>query len=378
MRQLLEARNRALSRDLEELIHALTSASIPRELEPYRDRILSVCGQLRGTVNRNMTDLALGQGQILEDVLSNTQQVMQYVRLLSARLAAPILRASPTDRLSLVAIRWVHREHAVTTSIPAAFADGDCSIWPFVHIAPIYFFPCLEQRGLLYQPLYFHEFGHLLYVCHKQEMDDLVRELQRKIEDVLIPASQRNDRHADVQTAYRQIVVDTWYRWIQEFFCDAVGLTIGGPCFLLAFSGYLGTMQQGDFYREPADLQYSTHPVPWLRLRLLAERARTAGLADLAQEVEREWGVVAHTMGVSEDYHGFYDQALSPVLTRTIDDMLTEAGPRVCSRSEAAGEEGSSESPTLVSLLNQAWSRYQGNPAAYSEWEAEAVRQLLG
>jgi hypothetical protein len=209
-------------------------------------------------------------------------------------------------------------------------------------------------------------------------MDDLVRELQREIEDVLIPASQRNDRHADVQTAYRQIVVDTWYRWIQEFFCDAVGLTIGGPCFLLAFSGYLGTMQQGDFYRQPADLQYSTHPVPWLRLRLLAERARTAGLADLAQEVEKEWGVVADTMGVSEDYHGFYDQALSAVLTRTIDDMLTEAGPRVCSRSEAAGEEGSGESPTLVSLLNQAWSRYRGNPAAFSEWEAEAVRQLLG
>src|SRR5439155_7631987 len=108
-------------------------------------------------------------------------------------------------------------------------------------------------RGLLYQALYFHEFGHLLYVCHMQEMDDLVRALQGEIEDILTPPAQRNDRHADVQTATRQTIAYTWYRWAQEFFCDAVGLTIGGPCFLRAFSGYLGTMDRGDFYRDPGD-----------------------------------------------------------------------------------------------------------------------------
>ena len=71
-------------------------------------------------------DIELRRDEILEDVLSNTQQVMQYVRLLSARLAAPILRASPTDRLGLATINWVHREHPIAASIPAAFADGDC------------------------------------------------------------------------------------------------------------------------------------------------------------------------------------------------------------------------------------------------------------
>ena len=85
MRQLLEARNRALLLDLEELTRALTSSNIPRELQPYRDRLLSVCEQLQRMTNRNITDLALGQDGILEDVLSNTKQVTQYVRLLSAR-----------------------------------------------------------------------------------------------------------------------------------------------------------------------------------------------------------------------------------------------------------------------------------------------------
>jgi len=377
MRQLLEARNRTLLRNLEELIHSLASANIPRELEPYRHRILSVCRQLRDTVNRNMIDLALGQDQILEDVLSNTQQVMQYVRLLSTRLASPVLRASSTDRLSLATISWLHRQTTITISIPAAFTDGDCSIWPFLDIAPIYFFPCIEQRGLLYQPLLFHEFGHLLYVTYRQEMDDLVGDLQREVEEVLMPLSQRNDRHADVQAAQRQVIVDTWYAWAQEIFCDAVGLTIGGPCFLRAFSGYLGTMQRGDFYRQPSDLRYSEHPVTWLRVRLLTEHARRAGFAELANEVEGEWRVVAQTMGVAEDYHGFYDEALEGAVMRTIDDMLTEAGPRRCTESEARGVGWDTQSDAIVALSNHAWEVYKSDPGRYAEWESEALRRFL-
>lgn len=373
MRRILEDRNRTLSNNLEELTNALTSATIPRELEPYRDRLLSICGHLLGMVARNMTDLAIGQDLILEDVLSNTQQAMQYVRLLSARMASPIFRASSTDRVSLATINWAHREHPITASIPAAFADGDCSIWPFLHIAPIYFFPSLEQRRLLYQPLYFHEFGHLLYVCHKQEMDDLVGELQHEIEEVLFPASQRNDRHADTQSAQRQAIVDTWYKWTQELFCDAVELTIGGPCFLRAFSGYLGTMERGDFYREPTDLQYSDHPVTWLRVRLLSGRARAEGFTQMAIEVEAEWDTIARAMAIAEDYHGFFDQALEAAVARTIDDMLTEAEPRRCSASEAGGE----QSGALVSLLNEAWRVYRNSPGDYATWESEAVRRVL-
>ncbi len=377
MRQILTARNLALLHDLGQLIRALQAANPPGELVPYKERILSVCTQLQSTGTRNLTDLALGQDQILEDVLSNTQQAMQYARLISARLTTPVLRAAPADRLSLATIGWAHRHHSITAFIPPAFADGDCSVWPFVQIAPIYFFPCLEQRGLVYQPLLFHEFGHLLYVCHKQEMDDLVGELQREIEDVLMPPSQRNDRHADVQAAQRQVIVDTWYRWAQELFCDAVGLTIGGPCFLFAFSGYLGTMQRGDFYRQPADLQYSEHPVAWLRIRLLVERARAGGFSDLAREVERDWNVVAHTMGVAKDYHGFYDEALSTALARTIDDMLTEADPRRCSGAEATGEGWNEQSDALVSLLNEAWRVHRSSPSSYGEWENEALRRFL-
>jgi hypothetical protein len=160
------------------------------------------------------------------------------------------VRCHARDRLTLATITWVHSQLPATESIPAAFADGDCMIWPFLHIAPTYFFPFLEQKGLLYQPLLFHEFGHLLYVCHKREMDDFVGEFQRKVEDVLAPPSQRNDQHADIQAGQRQTIVDTWYRWSQELFCDAVGLTIGGPSFIRASIRCLGNERpSGTFIR---------------------------------------------------------------------------------------------------------------------------------
>ena len=54
----------------------------------------------------------------------------------------------------------------------------------------IYMMPPSAQQGLLYLPLFFHEFGHLLYACHKPEMDALVRELQENLAELLEPAVQ--------------------------------------------------------------------------------------------------------------------------------------------------------------------------------------------
>ncbi|MBI4322046.1 MAG: hypothetical protein HY675_26435 [Chloroflexi bacterium] len=321
--------------------------------------------------------IALDQEQVLEDVLSNTQQVTRVIRLLSSRLAIPVLRGLPSDRLCLRTIGWLHAAHPETVDYPPAFGDGPVAIWPFLDFAPIYFFPCIEQRGLLYQPLFFHEFGHLLYACHKAEMDDLVGELQTGIGEVLTPASQCNDRHSETQIAQRQVIVDTWYSWAQEIFCDAVGFSVGGPCFLHAFSAFLSTMDRGDFYRHPQDLRMSDHPVTWLRVRFLVERACAAGFSELSKRIETEWRKVAKIMGVDEDYHGFYDEAMAPTIKRIVDDMLIEAAPRRCTDVEATGGEWNSEADSFVRLLNWAWQVYGVSPEEYASWESMQLELLL-
>jgi len=278
VRSIIESRNRHLLRDVEQLMQAIEQRDVLDELRPYVTQVQSLCEWIRKQIRDNLRDISLCHDAIIEDVLSNTQQATRYLRLLSSRMVTPILRSSPSDRLSLKFIGWLHHQHPSTVTYPPVVTDGDCAIWPFVHICPVYFFPSTEQTILLYLPLYFHEFGHLLYACHKQEIDALVQDLQQDVEDILTPPSSRSDKHASWQRSQREMIVTTWYKWAQEFFCDAVGLAIGGPAFLWAFSTYLGNLDRGDFYRTLPELSESAHPVTWLRMKILASRAAKLSL----------------------------------------------------------------------------------------------------
>ena len=360
------------------LIQLIGIAHVPAELQPYRRRVDEICRQVESDLDMNLSRLALGRDDILPDVISDTTLVTWQMRLLSGRLAPPVLRASDTDRVSLSVIGWLHSVHPEAKDYPAAFGDGDVAIWPFLRLrTPLYFFPSVEQRGLLYQPLYFHEFGHLLYACHKPELDDLVGELQRTVHDTLLPASQRNDRHAARQARQRQTIVDAWYQWTQEFFCDAVGFAIGGPCFLRAFSTYLSRTTEADFYRRPDDLRVSKHPVTWLRIQFLTRQADQAGFSELARSVDEEWRAVASTLGVREDYHGFYVDLLRDVVERALTDMLTEASPRRFTDSEATGRGWSPATDSPVRLLNWAWQIHDDSDS-YTAWEEEQISLLIG
>lgn len=374
MQPILEARNRALLRDVATVRQSLASVQIPDELGPYRDRLIALCDDTHARIRRALLYLGLGQPQILGDILSETQGAMQAVRLLSSLFAIPVLRAEEADRLCLVLIRWIHGEHPDTNHFPAAFSDGNCAIRPFTTFVPIYYFPCIEQRGLLYLPLFFHEFGHLLYACHKPEMDDLVGELQRRVNDVLMPISQRNDQHAEEQNAQRQMIVNMWYSWVQELFCDAVGFEMAGPCYLHAFSAFVSNMDPADFSH---DARRSSHPVTMLRIRFLADRAAAAGFPELAQRTEGEWETIAQTIGAAEDYQGVYDDALTDPIKQTIEDMLTETAPRCYTLDEVSGGGWEVDTDSLVRLLNVAWQTYMSDADRYTDWEIFQIQTLL-
>lgn len=372
---LLERRNRRLLAEIDELEAILCSAVIPSDLEPYRQRALSVCQQVKAKVALTLRYVAEGYSELVDDLLSETQLHSRFVRSLGSKDSVPVLRGTESDRLCLRIISWLHGSHPQTRYFPAAVADGACAVAPVGIIAPIYYFSTLERRGLLYQPLQFHEFGHVLYVCHWNEMNDLVAELQRRISRSLTPISRRNDRYAEDQLQFRQLIVNTWYRWIQEVFCDAVGFTIGGPCFLQAFSSYVSNLQPQDFYQSRASLASGAHPVTWLRVQLLSQRAADAGFRELAYRIDREWRTVARALRVEEDYHGFYDRRLEDRIVRCVEDMLIEADPRPYVEEEAVGSGQVTGSPLW--LLNEAWRRFEADPQRYPLWEREAIAAFL-
>lgn len=122
----------------------------------------------------------------------------------------------------------------------------------------------------------------------------------------------------------------------------------------------------------------SSHPVSWLRVRFLTERARKRGFSNLADIVWNEWCITAEVMGVTEDYYGFYHDSLSQPVNETLEDMLVEAAPRKYIEQEVTGDKWEPTTDSPVRLLNWAWQVYKQSPKIYTTWEAKQLEYFFG
>ncbi len=375
MEIILRQNNLSLLRDIDRLRHLLQERSrlLPQEWQNYCNWTQDRCTSIHRIVDRNLRDLDYDQPTLLPDILSQTQAVTRTFFQL-ARQASPVLRGSEVDRAALRVLLWTHLSHPKTRNIPMAVSNEDFSVWPV--IPTMYLLPCTVQQSLLYMPLFFHEFGHLLYALHHLEMDELVKSLQEEIAEILLPMSHLDDAMAADVLQEQQIVIERWYEWTQELFCDAVGLTIGGSSFVRAFSTYLRMRGRDHFCVPKHDLELQSHPVTWLRVRMLAKRLRNTNQAKLADDIERDWEQIAGAMMVTEDYFGFYTEEFLEPVQATLSDMLTEAGP-VGLESPAMTSPPVSGYSNPVPILTEAWQHFLASPASYEEWEGEALSTLL-
>lgn len=363
--------------EIEQLQHSiLESEGNPHEeLRAYIVQIKKECDNLHGRVLQNLKDLELEQENLLKDILSETELVTRNFYALNGERLSPILRARASDKLSLKFLKWLHETDPQAKNIPAAVCDGEFSIFP---IQPtIYGTPCTSQQGLRNLPIFFHEFGHLLYRLHQQEMDVLVHELQEEIKQLLRPPVERNDEYEQEQESERDVVVDTWYEWAQECFCDAIGFVMGGPSFTHAFSMYFRVLGWSEYYVPKGELAHRSHPVTWMRIQLLANRVRRIGYDVVANDLEEKWKQVAEVLGVREDYDGYYDPKFLPTIQQKMDDMLTETSPREFQESEISDQGSESTFTSPVALLNLAWHKFLENPDSYRKWEEQAILSFL-
>ena len=382
MRAILQESNADLFNEVERLIDALNETQVVPELVFYHRHVTRACAELRVQIRRNIHYLALGEDGLLPEILSETQRLASHLQLYNQRVVGPVLRGLPSDRLSLHIIGWLHAAHPETTSIPAAVSTEEFSIWPDPPHPVIYFMPVSAQHGLLYQPLFFHEFGHLLYACHEPKMSVLVHRLQIRLAKFLgvlepLPDEAPNDELQERQRRERIILI--WYKWTQELFCDAVGLTIGGPAYVHAFNRYLRVSPRTEYSCPPDELAHRAHPVTWLRARLLARRGRRSDnpeIVDTAATMDRQWEQIATTMGIEENYHGFCEKEFLPMIEKTVDRMLEETTPYPFTGMDTDAEEWT-PSASPVELLNLAWRKNRQDPVRYPAWERAAVNDFL-
>lgn len=372
---ILERNNHDLLVDATRLLAATEHLQPLDELKNYRNWVLERIVAIQSGSQDILTVLAYGFDEVVPELISRTQQLRREFAIIRDRLVPPLVRSSPEDRLSLRILGWLHSTVSMTSSIPFALSDGGFASWPWPPYAALYFAPGGNNPDLRSRPLFFHEFGHVVYAANNTVFDLEVSHLQAVIDRILTPRSIRNDARGAAEARERAVIVQTWYEWTQEFFCDAVGLALGGPAYLFAFSGYLQFLGAGDFPSPETRTSRDTHPPTSLRIQLLISRANSLGLNTGAQVIENEWRAIASAVGFNEDYYGLYVQEMEEPLISAINRMLISANLPNCRADWAAN--ASDVLITPVQLTNAAWRVFTSDPEHYHHWEAGAAAAFL-
>ena len=375
MRAVLIETNRDLLHQAAILLKLIEQAKVPARLIPFVERVKEICTGVMDRAARSLKDLEYDVPSIIDDVADTTRGAVGFFELVAERLAPPIIRARDSDKVVLELLHWMHQQHPQTKNLSFAFDDGKFAVYPTTNFPPVYRLPVSAQYCLLYLPLFYHEFGHVLFTVHELELRDLIADFQQIVTKHLSPATVRDRPSRSREDKFRADVILKWYPWLLELFCDAVGLTIGGPAYLRAFSQFFRLKDNKQYYMPREDLVdvRVTHPVTWLRVLLLCDRARRSGLSDVATRVQRDWAQIAALREITQDFGGIWaDEYLMP-FQKTVDNMLVEAGPP---RWAALKETRSAND--LTALLDTAWDVFDNDPNGYSAWESSARSRLTG
>lgn len=371
---IIERNSRELLREATRLLAAIERVQPLEELVDYREWLLERIAAIQGRAQDALTVLSYGFDEVVGELLSSTQQCRREFGIIRDRLVSPLIRSDARDRLSLQLLAWLHRSTPMTSNIPFALSDGGFASWPWPPYAAAYFAPNACGEDLRFRPLFFHEFGHVLYAVHTQEFDAIVGELQRKIEQILSPRSVRNDARAAAEARERAAIVETWYEWAQELFCDAVGLSIGGPAYLFAFSSYLQLLGAGDFPGDGLRNARDTHPPTRLRVEMLTSRADRLQLREAAQSVRLDWEAISSALEFTGDYFGMFVSEIEVPLQDSIDRLIDMSRLRKFETAEVSSVLAPYRNP--IELTNAAWLAFNNDPEGYSGWESEAIRRF--
>ena len=354
--------------------NSISGKKYPNEVIPCFEWVIQTLNGFERDLYRIQKFLAFKlNDKVLQQTWYNElASINSELGVLDAYFIHPLYRLLPEDTIALRLIQWLHQSHAVTKNKPFILSNGSFSIAASENTPTLYWLPVTSQLSLLHFPLFFHEFGHQLFLYYKRELEDLIAEFQNKLSKILQPAISQSDSKYQSYIEKAADIVETWREWMEELFCDAVGLMIGGKTYLLAFSHFIRLGGLKEFFVAEKYLAKRSHPVSLLRVRFLAERSRRFGLVTEADELEEEWQAIANALGINEDYFGYFEEQYRGSINSLLDDMLTEANPKLFTELEEVQDESS-----YYNLTHSAWQRFISDPDGYSEWEKQKVKEIL-
>jgi hypothetical protein len=362
--------NRNLRRRLDRMIVLLERPCLGL-LRPYLDTVRCIAKEYQDSVSRSLRDLNTGDESCWSTLLIETQRCTATTDALDSAWMSCLVRSQREDCLALEVIAWLHQSRMETRDIPFAVADGSFSVLPVRFdllvedrsvILALYELPFTHQHGLLYLPLFGHEYGHVLYTCYTKSLQQPTEDFEEEVRVEVGGTAQQS------LNATQQNEVDAWNAWLQEYYCDAVGLRLFGPAFLRAFSRYFLPRPRE---RRVGPLTRRSHPLTEMRIRLLLRAAAAMNDPQGAwrraiADVTEDWTLV---LGSEPFRLEPRQQNLQEPLWLALNELLRITAVK---EYEAEGD----AKPSWPSRLNQAWERQLNEPGSYWNWERLEITGL--
>jgi hypothetical protein len=105
------------------------------------------------------------------------------------------------------------------------------------------------------------------------------------------------------------------------------------------------------------------------------DQPRNLQTGEMATGLESQWASMATALGIVGDYFGYFETPWTSKIESVLDDMLTEASPRPCSKEAALAEQEWASDATP--FLNRAWKTARSSFEPFATWEPAALSARL-
>jgi hypothetical protein len=136
---------------------------------------------------------------------------------------------------------------------------------------------------------------------------------------------------------------------------------------------YFDTLQNLAFYRPEENLCKSSHPVSWLRVKFLVQRAKVMGLVEEAERMNKDWQDLAKLLNINENYHKYYRDSYNSFIVTALDDMIKEANPIFFKDFDSPIVSYIANDHNFIQLVTWAWQTYIEAPTEFRRQEQHVL-----
>ncbi len=336
----------------------ISKMQVPPEAESCRQRIHRLVSIGKNRIDSVLADPDIGRPEFAKNFYHTYKRLCELAQAVDEGPLFALSRFREEDRFLTRVLGAVCQEFSFPYAVPICAAMSSQYYCAMTGM-DLVLVPHGEATHLLGWADLYHELAHFILARNQV---GLLQPLRRRVGDHFQKATDDavrqgwTSRAIDELNAYRTLWLGDW---IIEFACDWFATFASFAWSNLRLCARMSTDVFGTARSHPADAARSQAILGMVGLVATPQEG---------QKVDAQWRELLGTIGASEPqyFRIAYPESLIRELAVEAKQLFEASGLQPYSRG----------SKPIADLLNEAWERFRTDPARFSSWENDQVRQL--